>query len=82
MTEMARFRDSKLIRWGIAGLILGSGPLLLAVVIAHLHGDPNPNPVGPGILAGFTFWPSLICLIVGLVRARSGKSRSSENTTD
>lgn len=79
---MEGFRDSKLIRWGIAGLVLGSAPLLLSVVISNLHGDPNPNPVGPGILAGVTFWPSLICLIVGLIRARSRKSNSSQNTAD
>ena len=79
---MAKFRDSKLIRWGIAGLVLGSGPLLVAVVIGNLHGDPNPNPIAQGMLAGITFWPSLICLVVGLIRARSAKSNSSQNTTD
>jgi hypothetical protein len=63
-----RFRESKLIRWGLAGLVLGSGPLLLAVLIAHMHGDSNPNPIGPGILAGVTFWPSLICFVVGLIK--------------
>jgi hypothetical protein len=78
---MEGFRDSKLIRCGVVGLVLGTGPLLLSVVIAHIQGDPNPNPVGPGILAGFTFTPSLICLIVGLIRARSSKSNASQNTT-
>ena len=37
-----RFRDSKLVKVGVAGLVLGTGPLLLAVVISHLQGDPNP----------------------------------------
>lgn len=63
-----RYRDSRVVQVGIAGLVLGSGPLLLAVVISHLKGDPNPNPVGPGILCGFTFTPSLICLAIGLIR--------------
>ena len=61
----AGFRDSKLVRWGLAGLVLGTGPLLLAVAIAQLKGDPNPNPIVPGILAGVTFWPSLICVLIG-----------------
>jgi len=64
----AGFRDSKLVRWGLVGLVLGTGPLLLAVAIAHLKGDPNPNPIGPGILAGVTFWPSLICVLIGWVK--------------
>jgi hypothetical protein len=68
-----QFRDSNLVRVGVAGLVLGTGPLLLAVGIAHLHGDSNPNPVGPGILAGVTFWPSLICLIVGVIKVSSAK---------
>ena len=70
-----RFRDSNLVRVGVAGLVLGTGPLLLAVAIAHLQGEPNPNPIGPGILAGVTFWPSLICLIVGVLKVSSAKKR-------
>jgi hypothetical protein len=65
------FRDSKLIRAGIVGLVLGTGPLLLAVAISHLKGDPNPNPIGPGLLAAVTFWPSLICVLIGCVKALS-----------
>jgi hypothetical protein len=66
-----RLLDSKLIRWGIAGLGLGTGPLLLAVVVGYLRADANPNPIGPGILAGLTFWPSLICLLVGFFETSS-----------
>jgi hypothetical protein len=29
--------------------------------------DPNPNPVLEGMLAGFTFIPSIVLLICGLV---------------
>jgi hypothetical protein len=69
--SMGRFGEFRLIRWGLAGLVLGSGPLLLAVVIADMRGDSNSNPIGPGILAGVTFWPSLICLVIGLFKASS-----------
>jgi hypothetical protein len=53
-------------------LLVGSGPLLLIIVAAAvgLWPDPNPNPVGPGLLFFFTFWPAVICLIVGVVRVR------------
>lgn len=59
---------SRLVRYGTIGLVCGTGPLLVAVAVAHFRGDLNPNPIGPGILAGLTIWPSLICLIVGLVK--------------
>ena len=61
-------RESKLVRWGLNGLIFGSGPLLLAVAIAHLRGDPDPNPVRPGILCALTFLLSLICLVIGIFK--------------
>lgn len=70
-----RFRDSRLIRIGVALLVFGSGPLLAVIVAAELGltSDPNPNPVGFGILAMCSFWPSVIlivCGIVGVVRKR------------
>jgi len=36
--------------------------------------DPNPNPVGPGILFGLTFWPAIICIVVGVIRARARRA--------
>jgi len=65
--------DSKLMRWGIARLVFGTGPLLVAIVVGHLRGDANPNPIGPAILAGVTFWPLVICLVVGLFKRTSHK---------
>jgi hypothetical protein len=72
-----RYRDSRVVQVGVGGLVLGSGPLLLAVVISHLKGDPNPNPVGPGILCGLTLWPSLICLAIGLIKVSLQKKTST-----
>jgi hypothetical protein len=65
-----RFLKSKLV---IAGLILfaaGSGPLLVTILLAAfgMTKDPNPNPVGFGLLAAFTFWPSLLLLGMGIWR--------------
>jgi hypothetical protein len=51
---------------GVALLVMGSGPLLVIGLYLQWHGDPNPNPVGPGILAFFTFWPSLLLIVIGL----------------
>jgi hypothetical protein len=47
----------------------GHGAALLIVVAAELGltSDPNPNPIGPGLLAFFTFWPAVILIVWGLV---------------
>ncbi len=54
---------------GAALLVLGTGPLV-AIIIP----DPKSNPIGPGLLAFFTFWPSIGLMVAGvargLVRAR------------
>jgi len=70
---------STLVRVGLGLLIVGSGPLLGIIVAADLGlwPDPNPNPVGPGLLFFFTFWPAVICVVVGVVRVRRGIRRAS-----
>ncbi|MCW5622532.1 MAG: hypothetical protein KIS79_15595 [Burkholderiales bacterium] len=70
-----RFLQSRWIRIGIAGLVLGTGPLFLAVGISYLMGDKNPNPVGPGILAFLTFWPSVLLIVIGVVVTIRRKAR-------
>ncbi len=69
---MRDYLHSKLVLAGLGLLIFGSGPLLCILVLAKLGlwPDPNPNPIGPGLLAGLTFWPGVICLGVGIVRVR------------
>lgn len=62
-------------RWGKIGLLLvafGWGPLLSIVFLAAigLWPDPNPNPIGPGILFFLTSWPAIICLGIGLYQIR------------
>jgi hypothetical protein len=72
--ERPKFRLSRLFWVGLILLALGSGPLLTIIVLAGLGltKDPNPNPVGFGIIAGLTFWPSVIMVIVGMVRSYRG----------
>jgi hypothetical protein len=60
-----KFRLSRTFWIGLILFILGSGPLLTVILLAWLGAtkDPNPNPVGFGILAFLTFWPSVILVI-------------------
>ena len=74
-----KFLQSRWIRVGVAGLILGTGPLLLAVAISYLMGDKNPHPIGPGLLAMLTFWPSILLIVIGVIitivrKVRFGRS--------
>lgn len=69
--DRAGWMQSRLVKIGAALLIFGTGPLLfiIAAAAAGLWPDPNPNPIGPGLLAAVTFWPGVICIAVGIVRA-------------
>ena len=63
------FKMSRLFWIGLVLLVLGAGPLLLIVVAAEvgLTSDPNPNPIGPGLLAFVTFWPAVLLIVWGLI---------------
>ena len=67
---MEAYWRSGLVKLGLALLVFGVGPLVAIIVLAAigLWPDPNPNPIGPGLLACVTFGPGLICLIVGAIR--------------
>jgi hypothetical protein len=64
-----RFIDSWAIRGGVFLLVIGSGPLFAIILAAQLGltRDPNPNPIGPGMLAGWTFLPSVVLILAGLL---------------
>ena len=64
-----RFRLRPLVWVGLATEVLGSAPLLSVIAAAKIGvlDDPNPNPVGLGILAACTFWPGLALAGVGAV---------------
>ena len=65
--------------YGLLVFVVGSGPLLTTIAMANLGltSDPNPNPVLFGIMAMFTFWPSLIMMLIGLGFAFAGSKRGS-----
>ena len=73
---MKKYLQSRLVKVGLAMLLLGSGPLWAIVLLAAIGvwPDPNPNPIGPGLLFFFTFWPSVICIGIGVFRVRQGSS--------
>jgi hypothetical protein len=52
-------------------LVVGSGPLLLTILFAALGftDDPNPNPIGFGLMAFLTFWPSVALIVIGLIES-------------
>lgn len=62
---------------GLGLLVIGSGPLFLTILLAALGllDDPNPNPVGFGMLAAFTFWPALLIMLVSYGRAVMRRDR-------
>lgn len=77
---MLPFLSDKLFRIGAAVVIIGSAPLLTILLLAKvgLWPDPNPNPVGPGLLVFVTFWPGVILMAAGIFRSairRPGRSK-------
>jgi hypothetical protein len=65
---MKEYRKNQLVQIGFWLLVIGSGPLFGIILLADigLWPDPNPNPIGPGLLFFFTFWPAVICMGVGI----------------
>lgn len=73
---MRRLLRDRWFKSGLILLVLGSGPLWTIVLLAAIGQwpDPNPNPIGPGLLFFFTFWPAVALMSVGVVRVwRGGK---------
>jgi len=75
-SAMSQYLKSTWVRVGLVLLVVGATPLLFIITAAALGlwPDPNPNPVGPGILFGLTFWPAIICIVVGVIRTRARRA--------
>ena len=58
-------------------VILGSAPLLTIIFLSKigLWPDPNPNPIGPGLLVFVTFWPGVILMAAGIFRSAIRRPR-------
>ena len=72
---MRDYLESRLVRTGLVIFGVGCGPLLFIIAAAAVGvwPDPNPNPVGPGLLAALSFWPGILCLGIGAMRVRFGQ---------
>jgi len=70
---MRFYLQSRLVKIGLGLLVAGTGPLVFIIAAAALGlwPDPNPNPIGPGLLSFLTFWPAIICIVIGVIRVRS-----------
>jgi len=65
---------NRTVKIGLALLVFGTGPLFLIILLSKLGiGDPNPNPVGPGILAGLSLPVGVICMLAGVAQVVSGR---------
>lgn len=60
-------RVSPLLWWGLGLLVFGVGPLILFIISDAIGLTKNSNPIGPGLLAFFTFWPGVGLTIAGAV---------------
>ena len=58
---------------GFAVLALGSSPLLAIILLAKIGvwPDPDPNPIGPGLLTFITFWPGVLLMFIGARRVQT-----------
>jgi hypothetical protein len=75
---MKHFLQNRFIRVGLVLMGVGWTPLWSIVLLTKLGlwPDPNPNPVGPGILFFLTSWPAIISLAIGMVQVWRGRARS------
>jgi hypothetical protein len=77
-----RQRWNIFIRIGLGLIIFGWGPMLAVILLSSigLWPDPNPNPIGLGLLCAASFFPAVICITIGILRAcRSSADESPES---
>jgi hypothetical protein len=69
---MEKYLKSIWVKIALVLVVFGWGPLWAIVLLAAigLWPDPNPNPIGPGLLFFFTSWPAVICLGIGIFQVR------------
>jgi hypothetical protein len=82
---MQEYIGNRWVKIGLVLVVLGWGPLFAIIGLAsiQLWPDPDPNPVGPGLLFFVTFWPAVICLGIGAVQvARRRKQAALDPATE
>ena len=78
--HMGGYLSDRLVRIGIAVIVVGSAPLLAIIFLARIGvwPDPDPNPIGPGLLFFFTIWPGIITMGIGILRVRARRSADTK----
>ncbi|MGN6701436.1 MAG: hypothetical protein ACTHKB_00555 [Burkholderiaceae bacterium] len=75
---MRDYLNNRLFKIGTVIALLGWSPLLAVVLLSAigLWPDPDPNPIGFGLLFFLSFWPAVICMAIGTFQVwRHGDSR-------
>jgi hypothetical protein len=69
---MKQYLNNRLFKIGAIIALFGWTPLLSIILLAWigLWPDPNPNPIGPGLLFFLSFWPAMACLGIGVFQVR------------
>lgn len=69
--KMKIYLANRWFRFGFWLALIGGMPLgaILLLAAVGLWPDPNPNPIGPGLLFFLTFWPAVICMGIGAFQA-------------
>jgi hypothetical protein len=70
---MKDYFSNWLFKVGFIVLFVGSAPLLAIILLAKIGvwPDPDPNPIGPGLLTFITFWPGALLMFIGVKRVQS-----------
>lgn len=68
---MRDYWNNRVFRIGAIIGMVGCGPLLLIVLLDAIGILSDSNPIGPDMLAFLSFWPALICMIIGAVQVQT-----------
>jgi hypothetical protein len=81
---MQSYLANRWVKISLGLVVLGWGPLIAIIALAALHlwPDPDPNPVGPGLLFFVTFWPAVICFGVGAAQVARQRRTSPFTVTE
>lgn len=76
MSFLKPFLSNRWTQTGLGLVALGWGPLFAIILLSQfgLWPDPNPNPIGCGLLFAITFLPALNCLTIGSFQALRRRS--------
>jgi hypothetical protein len=80
---MKEYLNNRIFKIGAVIAAVGWSPLPAIILLAWigLWPDPNPNPIGPGLLFFFSFWPAALCLLIGGVQVWRGRRQRSGTST-